>query len=71
MKTKEKKNKFKCKKCEKTLEIQDSESILPECCDLPMERLEDPAPCLLTATAEHARPDELPEPCDDGREGKI
>jgi hypothetical protein len=71
MKKKEKLNKFKCQKCEKTTEMSNSENIVPDCCNTPMEIMEEPAPCILSATAEHARPDEMPEPCDDGRKGKI
>lgn len=71
MKKKETPIKFKCEKCEKTMEMSDSKNIVPECCHLPMEKMEEPAPCQLSATAEHARPNEMLEPCDDGRKGKI
>ncbi len=67
---KRKKNQFKCKNCEKTIETA-PESGFPECCGTPMDKLEDPPPCQMSSTAEHARPDEMAEPCDDGREGKI
>jgi hypothetical protein len=71
MKKKELKHKFKCQKCDKTTETTNSKDIAPECCDIPMQRMEDPAPCQLSATAEHARPNEILEPCDDGRKGKV
>jgi len=71
MKKKITRNKIKCQKCEKTMEMPDSKKTMPECCNVPMEKIEEPEPCLLSATAEHARPDEMPEPCDDGRKGKI
>ncbi len=71
MKKKETSAKFKCQKCDKTMEMTDLENIVPECCHMPMEKMEEPAPCQLSATAEHARPNEMLEPCDDGRKGKI
>jgi len=71
MEKKETSTKFKCQKCEKTREMSDSENIVPECCDIPMVKMEEPAPCQLSATAEHARQNEMLEPCDDGRKGKI
>jgi hypothetical protein len=71
MEKKEPRRKFKCQKCEKTKETADSKTIVPECCNIPMQRMEEPAPCQLSATAEHARPNEILEPCDDGRQGKI
>lgn len=71
MKKKEKQKKFKCKKCEKISEMPESGKSIPECCNTPMEKMEDPEPCMLSATAEHARADESPDPCDDGRQGKI
>ncbi len=71
MRKKDTRTKFKCQKCEKTMEMADLESMIPECCDMPMEKMEEPEPCLLSATAEHARFDQMLEPCDDGRKGKI
>jgi hypothetical protein len=71
MEKKETSIKFKCHKCEKTMVMSDSENIVPECCNIPMKKMEEPAPCQLSATAEHARPNEMLEPCDDGRKGKI
>jgi hypothetical protein len=71
MEKKETSTKFKCQKCEKTMEMSDSENIVPECCNIPMVKMEEPVPCRLSATAEHARQNEMLEPCDDGRKGKI
>jgi len=71
MKKTEKRNKFKCRQCEKITETTGTDTSVPECCNAPMEILDEPAPCLLSATAEHARPEEMLEPCDDGRKGKI
>jgi arsenate reductase-like glutaredoxin family protein len=71
MKKKEPSHKFKCQKCEKTKETADSKDIVPECCDILMQRMEEPDPCQLSATAEHARPNEILEPCNDGRKGRI
>ena len=67
----QKKLKFKCRNCEKTVELSASEKNIPQCCEMEMEKMEDPPPCQLSATAEHARPEEMMEPCDDGRTGKI
>jgi hypothetical protein len=64
-------NTFKCQKCEKIIERSESSDIVPECCSIKMEKMEEPAPCQTSATAEHARANEMLEPCDDGREGKI
>ena len=60
---------YKCRICERTIKLTSDEKI-PECCDAPMEQAELP-PCTLSETAEHARHDEISEPCDDGRSGKI
>jgi len=55
-------------KCGTTKEIKEGQAV-PECCGQPM------APvlpvCELSSTAEHSRPDEGMEPCDDGRSGKV
>ncbi len=71
MEPKEKSVKFRCKKCDKTMETSHSDNDVPKCCDLPMEKIEEAPFCHSTATAEHARADEMMEPCDDGRSGKM
>jgi hypothetical protein len=60
---------FTCKVCGSRKESCGTNAGIPECCDLPMERIELP-PCELAAVPEHARLDEGNEPCDDGRAGK-
>jgi uncharacterized protein (TIGR03546 family) len=62
---------YKCQNCHQTLERKDSKNTGPECCGTPMEKIKELPVCQSTATAEHARSDEMAEPCDDGREGKI
>lgn len=62
---------FNCETCGSNVEAAVSESKAPECCDKPMKKVEDLPACETTATAEHARFDDLGEPCDDGRAGKI
>ena len=61
---------YECKKCGKKAERAVDDPI-PECCGQPMEK-EEPLPfCTTSETAEHSRMDQLDEPCDDGRTGKI
>jgi len=43
----------------------------PECCDTPMTRMPEMDACTISSTAEHSRLEDLDEPCDDGRSGKI
>jgi hypothetical protein len=54
------------------MEVESSESQIPECCDKPMETSGPLPVCDLSATAEHSRvDDDFGEPCDDGRSGKL
>ncbi len=64
-----KKTIYQCRQCRKTIEQQAADKDLPECCEETMEKMEDPATCQMSSTAEHARPDDSMEPCDDGRSG--
>jgi len=57
---------FKCEKCGKTINVSDDS--IPSCCGKPMKQL-DLDVCLQPAHAEHTRPMEDEEPCDDGRAG--
>ncbi len=50
---------YECLKCGKKASAHDR----PSCCGEPMEV------CTMAADAEHARPMEPEEPCDDGRSG--
>ena len=57
---------FVCNNCGKKITISDD--ITPECCGRPMKKLPLDV-CTQSAHAEHARPMESEEPCDDGRAG--
>lgn len=63
--------KYECQKCKQTKQTDGSNDSAPECCGTPMTFIEELPVCQSTATHEHARPDEMMEPCDDGRQGKI
>lgn len=58
--------KYTCEHCGKTIETEDDE--IPECCNEPMKQLPLDL-CLQPAHAEHARPMEDEDACDDGRAG--
>ncbi|HUT00566.1 MAG TPA: hypothetical protein VMY59_09640 [Candidatus Thermoplasmatota archaeon] len=56
---------YKCEECGKTIKTLEK---TPECCGKPMIQL--PLEfCTQPAHAEHARPMQNEEPCDDGRAG--
>ena len=57
---------YKCEKCGKTLESIDE--INPECCGKPMQKMGLDV-CTQPAHAEHARPMNSEDACDDGRAG--
>jgi len=57
---------YKCKNCGKTVKVADGK--LPSCCDKPMEKLPLDI-CTQPAHAEHARPMDQEDACDDGRGG--
>ena len=57
---------FKCEICGKTVSVSDDS--IPSCCDKPMKQLPLDV-CLQPAHAEHTRPMNDEEPCDDGRAG--
>lgn len=58
--------KYKCESCGKT--IKSNKVSVPECCGKPMKQLPLNI-CIQPAHAEHSRPMENEEPCDDGRAG--
>ena len=58
--------KYKCGICGKTKAVSDDSN--PECCGKPMKQLPLDV-CIQPAHAEHTRPMENEEPCDDGRAG--
>ena len=57
---------YKCKNCGKIVRVLDGK--LPSCCNKPMEKLPIDI-CTQPAHAEHARPMDEEDVCDDGRAG--
>jgi hypothetical protein len=60
------KNTYECENCGKKVEKEGNEK--PDCCGKPMKQLPLDV-CLQPAHAEHSRPMDDEEPCDDGRAG--
>lgn len=58
---------YKCEGCGKTVKVSDGKA--PECCGEPMKQLPLDI-CLQPAHAEHARPMEDEDACDNGRAGE-
>ena len=58
--------KFKCQDCGKEITIKGEK--IPDCCGKQMKKVP-LAVCTQPAHAEHARPMDSDEPCDDGRAG--
>jgi hypothetical protein len=58
---------YECLSCKQTATIDENEQI-PTCCGKPMHKIPKEI-CLQPSHAEHARPMEEEEPCDDGRSG--
>lgn len=59
--------KYKCEICGKTISTSDKK--VPNCCGKPMKQLPLDI-CVQPSHAEHTRPMDKEEPCDDGRSGK-
>ena len=57
---------YKCKKCGKTAKTKNGK--IPTCCDQPMNKMPLDI-CTQPSHAEHFRPMDDEEPCDDGRAG--
>ena len=57
---------YKCSNCGRVVEVEDGN--IPECCGEPMDRVE-MEPCIQPAHAEHTRPMDSEDACDDGRAG--
>jgi hypothetical protein len=57
---------FKCEDCGKKIRVKDGKT--PNCCGKTMKKISDNM-CIQPAHAEHSRPMESEEPCDDGRAG--
>ena len=64
---KKNKKEYECLTCKRTATIEDYKEI-PECCGKKMKKIPHEI-CLQPAHAEHARPMERDEACDDGRAG--
>jgi len=60
---------YECTSCHRTATVEEGETP-PVCCGKPMQRLPREI-CLQPAHAEHARPMERDDACDEGREGII
>lgn len=60
------KENYECLTCKRTATVEDGET--PECCGKPMKKIPREI-CLQPTHAEHARPMERDEPCDDFRAG--
>ena len=60
---------YKCGKCGRKTDVKNPDEAVPLCCGDPME--EDLPVCQVSDTAEHTRFDQVDEPCDDARSGKI
>lgn len=58
--------KYQCENCGKTIEISDEK--IPDCCGKPMKKISLDI-CTQPAHAEHARPMEKEDACNDGRAG--
>jgi hypothetical protein len=58
---------YRCEGCGKTVKVSDGS--VPRCCDKPMRKLPLDV-CLQPAHAEHARPMDDEDACDDGRAGE-
>ena len=61
---------FECKLCGSKAEHEATQGEQPQCCDQPMQEVALPV-CEMSETAEHSRMDNMGEPCDDGRSGKL
>ncbi len=62
---------YECLKCGITKTSSDDTPPVPECCGRPMYRDEALDVCEASFSAEDSRMDNVGEPCDDGRSGKI
>ncbi len=65
------KKEYACKNCGNKVELEESETNIPECCDQSMQESKQLPVCEVSETAEHSRMDSMGEPCDDGRAGKV
>ena len=57
---------YECENCGKTVKVSDG--AIPECCGKPMTKMPLDV-CIQPAHAEHSRPMDAEDACDDGRAG--
>jgi hypothetical protein len=62
---------YECKQCGHKASVKNAAATVPECCRQPMAKAEPLPVCSLSETAEHSRMEDMGEPCDDGRAGKV
>ncbi len=62
---------YECKNCGHKVKVKSTDATVPECCKQPMTKPEPLPVCELSETAEHSRMEDMGEPCDDGRAGKL
>jgi hypothetical protein len=60
---------YECENCGKRKDIAEEGAQVPECCGKPMRGTDKLPVCELSSTAEHSRPGESDDACDDGRAG--
>lgn len=61
---------YTCEACGKGVELDNSPTMSPECCDQPMKAVDSLPVCEMSETAEHSRLADDSDPCDDGRAGQ-
>ncbi|MFZ0728013.1 MAG: hypothetical protein WAO07_13225 [Desulfobacterales bacterium] len=62
---------YECKSCGRKVTVESSDAKAPDCCQHPMAKAERLPVCSMTETAEQSRMEDMGEPCDDGRSGKL
>ena len=65
------KKEYECLRCARRVEVDPAEAGVPECCGALMTAIDRLPTCDLSSTAEHSRPLDDEEPCDDGRGGNL
>lgn len=64
------KTQYECELCGAHVDAASSDGT-PNCCNQPMKKAGPLPVCETSETAEHSRMEDLGEPCDDGRTGKL
>jgi DNA-directed RNA polymerase subunit RPC12/RpoP len=62
---------YECTNCGHKIKVKSTVATAPECCKQAMIKTEPLPVCELSETAEHSRMEDMGEPCDDGRAGKL